>query len=109
MDHKDRQVPCELQALCECLVLFAQEAGSFWPLLSTILLILFLQAALFPWPLGQGFFFIGSSPFPVAETPTCDQNGKSVLVETLIAGSWGALMRPLKRKPCCTVLATCHL
>ena len=44
--------------------------------------------------------FIGSSPFPLAETPTCDQNGKSVLVETLIAGSWGALMRPLRRKPC---------
>ena len=55
MDHKDRQVPCELQGLCERLVLYAQEAGSFRPLLSTFLLIVFLQAALLPWPLGQGF------------------------------------------------------
>ena len=55
MDHKDSQVPCELQGLCERLVLYAQEAGSFWPLLSTFLLIVFLQAALLPRPLGWGF------------------------------------------------------
>ena len=84
-------MPCEWQGPYECLILFAQEGGSFWPLLSTFLLIVFLQAALLPWPLGRGFL-VGSSPFPLAETPTCNQNGKSVLVETLIAGSWGALM-----------------